>query len=108
MQVGLQEKRRYLGVEKARYKARLIMAKGFTQVEGVYYNEIFSPVVKHCFIRILMAIINQYDLELKQLDAKTTFLHGDLVDTIYMQQPEGFAEDQMKVCLLNKSLYGLK
>ena len=64
MQVGLQEKRRYLGVEKARYKARLIMAKGFTQVEGVYYNEIFSPVVKHCFIRILMAIINQYDLEL--------------------------------------------
>ena len=64
MQVGLQEKRRYLGVEKARYKARLIMAKGFTQVDRVNYNEIFSPVVKHYSIRILMAIVNQYDLEL--------------------------------------------
>ncbi|KAK2414224.1 cysteine-rich RECEPTOR kinase [Trifolium repens] len=95
------------GVEAPRYKARLV-AKGFTQVEGIDYNEIFSPVVKHCSIRVLMAIVNQYDLELEQMDVKTAFLHGELEETIYMQQPEGFVEDKSKVCLLKKSLYGLK
>ena len=54
------------------------MAKGFTQVEGIDYNEIFSPVVKHCSVRILMAIVNQFNLELEQMDVKTAFLHGDL------------------------------
>ncbi|CAJ2636069.1 unnamed protein product [Trifolium pratense] len=95
------------GVEAPRYKARLV-AKGFTQVEGIDYNEIFSPVVKHCSIRVLMAIVNMYDLELEQMDVKTAFLHGELEETIYMQQPEGFVEDNSKVCLLKKSLYGLK
>ena len=79
-------------VKKIRYKARL-MAKGFTQVEGINCNEIFSHVVKHYFIRILMAIVNQHDLELQQLDVKTTFLHGNLKETIYMRQPEGFTKD---------------
>ncbi|KAK2437580.1 secreted RxLR effector protein [Trifolium repens] len=95
------------GVEAPRYKTRLV-AKGFTQVEGIDYNEIFSLVVKHCSIRVLMAIVNQYDLELEQMDVKTAFLHGELEETIYMQQPEGFVEDKSKVCLLKKSLYGLK
>ncbi|CAJ2646442.1 unnamed protein product [Trifolium pratense] len=95
------------GVEAPRYKARLV-AKGFTQVERIDYNEIFSPVVKHCSIRVLMAIVNMYDLELEQMDVKTAFLHGELEETIYMQQPEGFVKDNSKVCLLKKSLYGLK
>ncbi|CAJ2674023.1 unnamed protein product [Trifolium pratense] len=95
------------GAEAPRYKARLV-AKGFTQVEGIDYNEIFSPVVKHCSIRVLMAIVNMYDLELEQMDVKTAFLHGELEETIYMQQPEGFVKDNSKVCLLKKSLYGLK
>jgi len=83
------------------------VAKGFTQVEGIDYNENFSPVVKHCYIRILMAIVNQFNLELEQMNVKTAFLHGDLEETIYMKQPEGFVEDKSKVCLLKKSLYGL-
>jgi hypothetical protein len=95
------------GVEGPRYKARLV-AKGFTQVEGIDYNEIFSPVVKHCSIRILMAIVNQFNLELEQMDVNTAFLHGDLEETIYMEQPKVFVEDKSKVCLLKKSLYGLK
>ena len=95
------------GVEAPRFKARLV-ARGFTQVEGVDYNEIFSLVVKHCSIRILLAIVNQFDLELEQIDVKTAFLHGDLEEIIYMQQPEGFSEEEGKVCLLKKSLYGLK
>ena len=65
------------GVGGPRYKARLV-AKGFTQVEGIDYNEIFSTVVKHCSIRIFMAIVNQFNLELEQMDVKTAFLHGDL------------------------------
>ncbi|PNX59082.1 hypothetical protein L195_g051235, partial [Trifolium pratense] len=52
------------GVETPRYKAGLV-AKGFTQVKGIDYNEIFSPVLKHCFIRVLMEIVNQYDPELE-------------------------------------------
>ena len=70
-------------VERPRFKARLV-AKGFTQVERIDYNEIFSPVVKHCSIRIILGLVNQYDLELEQLDVKTTFLHGNLKETIYM------------------------
>ena len=95
------------GVERPRFKARLV-AKGFTQVEGIDYNEIFSPVVKHCSIRIILGLVNQYDLELEQLDVKTAFLHGNLKETIYMNQPEGFEEGENKVCLLKKYLYGLK
>jgi len=47
-------------------------------------------------------------LELEQLDVKTNFLHGNLKETIYMNQPKGFEEGENKVCMLKKSLYGLK
>jgi len=55
------------GVEGSRYKERLV-SKGFTHVEGIDYNEIFTPVVKYCSIRILMAIVNQFNIELEQMD----------------------------------------
>ncbi|KAJ4703293.1 Retrovirus-related Pol polyprotein from transposon TNT 1-94 [Melia azedarach] len=96
-------------VEGIKYKARVV-ARGFTQREGVDYNEIFSPVVRHTSIRVLLAIVAHQDLELEQLDVKTAFLHGELEEEIYMTQPDGFQvpgkEDY--VCKLKKSLYGLK
>ncbi|AAF19226.1 Highly similar to Ta1-3 polyprotein [Arabidopsis thaliana] len=97
------------GVEPTRFKARLV-AKGYTQREGVDYQEIFAPVVKHVSIRILMSLVVDKDLELEQMDVKTTFLHGDLEEELYMEQPEGFVSDssENKVCRLKKSLYGLK
>jgi len=81
-----------------------------SQREGVDYNEIFSPVVRHTSIRVLLAMVAHQNLELEQLDVKTAFLHGELDEEIYMTQPEGFQcpgkEDY--VCKLKKSLYGLK
>ncbi|KAG8503399.1 hypothetical protein CXB51_001318 [Gossypium anomalum] len=97
------------GVEEPRYKARLI-AKGYSQIPGVDFTDVFSPVVKHSSIRALLGIVAMHNLELEQLDVKTTFLHGELEEDIYMQQPEGFtvSEKEDYVCLLRKSLYGLK
>ena len=97
------------GAEVIRYKARLV-AKGYSQKEGVHYNEIFSPVVRHTSIRVLLAVVAHQNLELEQLDVKTAFLHGELEEDILMKQPEGFIvqgkEDH--VCQLQRSLYGLK
>ena len=95
--------------EPPRFKARLV-AKGFSQIPGVDYNDVFSPVVKHSSIRTFFGIVAMRDLELEQLDIKTAFLHGELEEEIYMDQPEGFIvpgkEDH--VCKLKRSLYGLK
>lgn len=57
-----------------------------------------------------MAVVCQMDWELQQMDVKTAFLHGELEESIYMEQPEGFIEpgNEDKVCLLKRSLYGLK
>ena len=92
-----------------RYKARLV-AKGYAQMEGIDYNEVFSPVVKHSSIRILLALVAQFNMELVQMDVKTAFLHGDLEEEIYITQPDGFkvAGKENWVCKLNKLLYGLK
>ena len=61
-------------------------------------------------IRVVLGIVAAENLHLKQLDVKTTFLHGDLEEDIYMQQLEGFAIQgkENQVCKLKKSLYDLK
>jgi hypothetical protein len=92
-----------------RYKARL-MAKGYSQREGIDYNETISPVSTKDSFRVVMALVAHFDLELHQMDVKTTFLNGELAEDVYMFQPEGFAEagKEHLVCKLNKSIYGLK
>nr|GEU55784.1 retrovirus-related Pol polyprotein from transposon TNT 1-94 [Tanacetum cinerariifolium] len=94
------------GVQKPRYKARLV-ARGFTQRAGIDYNKVFSLIVRHTSIQVILALTACKDYELDQLNVKTTFLHGNLKKVIYMKQPPGY-EQGNKVCLLKKSLYGLK
>jgi hypothetical protein len=93
----------------AKHKARLVV-KGFAQKKGIDFNEIFSPVVNVSSIRVNLGLTACLDLELEQLDVKTAFLHGDLKEEIYMEQPEGFEVKGKEhlVCKLKKSLYGLK
>ena len=84
--------------------------KGFNQKKGIDFEETFSPVVKMSSIRVALSLAACLNLEVEQLDVKTAFLHGDLEEEIYMQQPEGFEEKEKEnlVCKLKKSLYGLK
>nr|GEW40524.1 retrovirus-related Pol polyprotein from transposon TNT 1-94 [Tanacetum cinerariifolium] len=97
------------GVESNRYKARYVVC-GFDQREGIDFIEVFSLVVRHNSIIVLLSIVALQDLELKQIDVKTTFLHGHLEEENYVEQPEGFKvpEKEDHVCRLKKSLYGLK
>ena len=92
-----------------RHKARLV-AKGFTQREGIDYTETFSPVSKKDSLRVVMALVAHFDLDLQQMDVKTAFLNGNLEEEVYMKQPEGFfsSDGEHLVCKLNKSIYGLK
>ena len=90
-----------------KYKARLV-AQGFTQVEGIDYNETFAPTAKFATIRSLLALAAKLNLEIDQMDVKSAYLNGDLEEEIYMECPPGFSKSKREVWHLNKSLYGLK
>jgi hypothetical protein len=94
-------------VEK--YKAWLVV-KGYSQVEGIDFGEIFSLVSKLNSIIFMLSIAATFYFEVEYMDVKTTFIHGDLEEKIYMKQPKGFAVKGKKelVRKLKKSLSGLK
>ena len=81
------------------FKTRLV-AKGFTQKEGVNYFDTYSLVARIISIKVLFALASIYTLYVHQMDVKTTFLYGDLKEEVYMEQPEGFIlpENEEKVC----------
>eukprot|EP00253_Pinus_taeda_P027121 PITA_27121 len=90
------------------YKARFV-AQGFSQKEGVDYDEIFAPVARYTIICSIIALSALHRWNLHQMDVKTTFLHGSIKEEVYVEQPEGFEihNRESHVCWLKKSLYGL-
>jgi hypothetical protein len=92
-----------------RYKACLV-AKGFKQRYDIDYEDTFSPVVKAVTIRIVLSIAVSRGWSLWQLDVQNAFLHGDLEEEVYIQQPPGYENKFFPNygCKLDKDLYGLK
>ena len=95
--------------EIEKYKARVV-AKGFSQVEGVDYDQTFSPTVRFESIRQMVALGTAKSMNMHQMDVTTAFLYAPLEEDIYMEQPEGTVRegDEGKVMRLLKCLYGLK
>ena len=92
-----------------KYKARLV-ARGFSQKEGIDYEETFAPTAKMSTIRLVLALAAQFNWKVHQMDVKSAFLNGDLQEEVYMTQPPGFkvAGQEQKVCRLAKAICGLK
>jgi hypothetical protein len=92
-----------------RNKARLVV-QGYTQIEGVDFDETFAPVARIESIRILLSIACQLDFKLYQMDVKSAFLNGVLQEEVYVKQPKGFQDPHHPhhVYKLKKALYGLK
>ena len=92
-----------------KFKAKLV-AKGFHQTHGVDFHEVFAPVARWDTIRLILGLAAQQGWIVQQLDVKSAFLHGELNEDVYVEQPKGFEcrEEEGKVYKLNKALYGLR
>ena len=96
-----------IDVSPLKYK-EILVAKGYSQVHGIDYNETFSPVAKMDSLRLALSIAASKQWEAHHMDVKCDFLNGDLTEEIYMHQPQWFVTNPYFVCRLKKSLYGLK
>jgi len=94
-------------VEK--HKARFV-AHGFSQVEGIDYDETFAPVARYSSIRSILALSTQMGWKIHQMDVNTTFLNGLIEEEVYIEQPKGFEtfDHKSRVCQLKRALYRLK
>ncbi|KAL0361000.1 UNVERIFIED_CONTAM: Retrovirus-related Pol polyprotein from transposon TNT 1-94 [Sesamum radiatum] len=90
-----------------RHKVRLV-SKGYNQVEGIDYNESFSPVAKAITVRLFLALAAAFDWHIYQFDVNNAFFHGYLDEEIFMEALEGYQVPEGHVCRLKRSLYGLK
>lgn len=92
-----------------KYKARLV-AKGYKQEFGVDYEEVFAPVARLDTVRLVISLAAHNSWPIFQLDVKSAFLHGNLVEQVFVHQPPGYikAGNEHKVYRLKKALYGLK
>eukprot|EP00253_Pinus_taeda_P004939 PITA_04939 len=87
--MGVQEVNMNVEGKMEKYKSQLVV-KGYSQVSRIDFGDTFSHVSKVVSIRLLLSVVAAFDFEVEQMDVKTTFLHEDLEEEIYMKQPEGF------------------
>jgi hypothetical protein len=92
-----------------KYKARLVV-KGYKQEYGVDYKEVFAPVARLDTIRLVISVAAQNLWSIYQFDVKSAFLHGELQEDVYVEQPLGYEKqgNEKKVYKLKKALYRLK
>jgi hypothetical protein len=92
-----------------KYK-EIFVAHGFSQKEGIDYEETFSPVARYTSIKTIIALAAKMKWKLHQMDVKTTFLKGVIEEEVYIEKPQGLEVEDRKshVCKLRKALYGLK
>ena len=86
------------------------MVKGFSQVEGMDYDQVFSPVVHFETVRLIISMAALENWHMHGLDVHNAYLYGELDEEIYMEQPEGFSVPgkTSHVLRLRRALYGLK
>jgi hypothetical protein len=103
------EERSGIGSEVVRNKSGLV-AQGYSQKEGINYEETFAPVARLEAIRILLAFSVAKGFKLHQMDVKSAFLNGVLEEEVHVRQPPGFESEKYphRVYKLRKALYGLK
>ena len=91
-------------------KCACLVAKGFSQVEGVDFDKIFSPVVRFETVWLMLALATLENWHIESLDVRSAYLYGKLTEEIYMKQPKGFRVpgQEHKVLRLLHALYGLK
>jgi hypothetical protein len=91
-----------------KHKTRLVV-KGYSQQQGVDYEEVFAPVARLEAVRLLLALAAHWSWEVHHMDVKSAFLNGNLMKEVYVLQPPGFvvAGRENKVLKLKKALYGL-
>ena len=92
-----------------KYKARFV-ARGFSQKEGIDYEETFSSVARYTSIKTIMALASMMKWDLHHMDVKETFLNVVIEEEVYIKKQQGFEfKDRVTyVCKLKKALYGLK
>ena len=83
----------------------ILVAKGFLQVEGIDYTEIFSPISKMNSLHLFLSLVASYKWEFHQMDVKSTFLHGDLHLEIYMEQPLSFIQMTLALFVTLRNLF---
>jgi len=91
-------------------KKACLVTKGFSQIEGLDFDEIFSPVVQFESVRTILVLAALEKWKIEGLDVKSAFLYGTLDEELYMEQPQGFKVpgNKHKVLHLKKAIYGLK